>query len=113
MNKQEFDTDSEYAFKALKLLDDKSAPTQRELSKNLNLSLGKINFVIKSLVEKGFIKVERFKNSKNKSAYLYYLTPKGFEEKTVLARNFLVRKTEEYNSLKKEIAELEMEIDNQ
>ena len=110
MNKQNFDDDSEYAFKALKLLEDKSSPTQRELSLSLNLSLGKINFVIRSLVAKGWIKVERFKNSKNKSAYLYYLTPEGFEKKTVLAKNFLIRKTSEYNSLKIEIEELKLEI---
>lgn len=109
MNK--LNIEPEYTFKALKILEKNSSPTQRELSSNLNLSLGKINFLIRSLAEKGWIKVERFKNSKNKSAYLYYLTPKGFEEKARLTSNYLARKIQEYEKLEVEISRLKKELD--
>ncbi len=83
--------------------------TQRALSLRLGLSLGKINFLVKALVEKGLIKAENFKNSKNKSAYLYSLTPHGFEEKTKATYLFLKRKIEEYERLEVEIKQLKKE----
>ena len=83
--------------------------TQRALSLRLGLSLGKINFLVKALVEKGLIKVENFKNSKNKSAYLYSLTPTGFEEKKKATYLFLKRKIEEYERLEVEIKRLKKE----
>ncbi|EKD27357.1 MAG: hypothetical protein ACD_79C00742G0001 [uncultured bacterium] len=113
MNKQDIkekDIEQENILKALKILEQNSSPTQRELAKGLNLSLGKINFVIKSLINQGFIKVERFINSNKKSAYFYYLTPQGFETKLFLTKNFLKRKIDEYNKLKDEIEFLENDL---
>lgn len=85
--------------------------TQRELSSRLGLSLGKINFLIKAMIEKGLIKAESFKNSKNKSAYLYVLTPTGIEEKTKTTYRFLKRKIDEYEKLEREIKQLKKEVD--
>lgn len=84
--------------------------SQRELSSRLGLSLGKINFLIKALIVKGLIKVESFRNSKNKSAYLYVLTPMGIEEKTKKTYWFLKRKIEEYERLEIEINQLKKEV---
>jgi len=69
----------------------------------MGLSLGRVNYVINALLEHGYIKAERFKNSKNKIAYMYTLTPKGMAEKIKQTQNFLVRKTAEYERLKYEI----------
>jgi EPS-associated MarR family transcriptional regulator len=88
----------------------KSQLTQRELSSRLGFSLGKINFLIKAMIEKGFIKVESFKNSRNKSAYLYVLTPMGIEEKAKTTYRFLKRKIEEYEKLETEIRQLKKEV---
>ncbi len=85
--------------------------TQRELSSYLGISLGKVNFLLKALIEKGYVKVHNFKNSKNKYGYLYYLTPTGFEEKTRITRRFLTRKIKEYESLEEEIRLLKQEVD--
>lgn len=83
--------------------------TQRELSSRLGLSLGKINFLMKAMIEKGLIKAENFKNSSNKSAYLYLLTPMGIEEKTKKTYQFLKRKMQEYEKLEIEIKQLKEE----
>ena len=84
--------------------------SQRELSSRLGLSLGKINFLLKAMIDRGLVKVENFKNSSNKRAYLYLLTPLGMEEKAKTTYRFLKRKIEEYEKLKKEIAQLEKEV---
>ena len=85
--------------------------TQRELSSHLGISLGKVNFLLKALIEKGHVKVRNFKNSNNKYGYLYYLTPKGLEEKTLITYRFLRRKIKEYESLEEEIRLLKQEVD--
>lgn len=85
--------------------------TQRELSSRLGLSLGKINFLLKAMIKKGLIKAENFKNSNNKSAYLYILTPVGMEEKAKTTYCFLRRKMEEYERLEIEIQELKKEVE--
>jgi len=77
--------------------------TQRELSSRLGISLGKINFLINALIERGFVKVENFRKSSSKSAYLYYLTPMGIEKKARTTQLFLKRKIREYEWLAKEI----------
>jgi EPS-associated MarR family transcriptional regulator len=84
--------------------------SQRELSSRLGLSLGKINFLLKAMINRGLVKVENFKNSSNKRAYLYLLTPLGMEAKAKTTYRFLRRKIEEYEKLKKEIAQLEKEV---
>ena len=77
--------------------------TQRSLSKSLNISLGKVNYCLKALREKGLVKINNFKNSPTKSKYLYVLTPKGISEKSKLTVNFLKRTMKEYKNLKKEL----------
>ena len=84
--------------------------TQRGLSSCLGISLGKVNFLINALIRKGFIKVENFKKSNSKNNYLYYLTPKGVEEKTRTTSLFLKRKMREYEQLEWEIRRLREEV---
>jgi len=84
--------------------------TQRELSSRLGISLGKVNFLLNALIRKGFVKAHNFKNSNNKKAYLYILTPHGLEEKARVTYRFLKRKMEEYGRLESEIRELRKEI---
>ena len=80
--------------------------TQRELSKEMGISLGKVNYCIKKLVEKGWVKLTNFSHNPNKVGYAYLLTGKGIEEKTKLTYEFLKIKTEEYEILKEEISKL-------
>jgi EPS-associated MarR family transcriptional regulator len=102
--------EAEETLKVLREIAIKPPSTQRELSLRMGFSLGKINFLIKAMIEKGLVKAESFKNSKNKSAYLYVLTPMGIEEKIRTTYWFLKRKTEEYEKLEKEIKQLQKEI---
>jgi EPS-associated MarR family transcriptional regulator len=76
--------------------------TQRKLSSEMVISLGKVNYCLRRLIEKGWIKVYDFHNSKNKRAYAYLLTPRGIEEKARLTYHFLKRNIAEYDQLKKE-----------
>ena len=96
----------------LKSLEQDSNFTQRQLSNNLDVSLGKINYCLKSLIEKGFIKVNNFRNNKNKIQYSYLLTPNGVEEKAKLTLDFIRIKTQEYDTLKQEIESLKQEAKN-
>ena len=80
------------------------------MAKELGLSLGKTNYVVRALIDKGWVKLSNFKRSDNKLGYIYLLTPEGLSEKTMLAQNFLNRKSEEYNRLKKEIEMLKNEL---
>ena len=100
--------DTEYTL--LKILKDNPEMTQRQLSKELGLSLGKTNYVLHALIDKGLMKLSNFKRSDNKVGYLYILTPEGVEEKSKLAKNFLERKSDQYYRLKKEIEILENEL---
>ncbi len=84
--------------------------SQRELSSRLGLSLGKINFLLKALIARGLVKAENFKNSSNKRAYLYLLTPMGIEARAKTTYRFLKRKIEEYEKLEIEIKQLKKEV---
>jgi len=99
-------------FQILQSLERDSHPTQRQLSNNLGVSLGKVNYCLKSLIEKEFIKVSNFRNNKNKIQYSYLLTPKGIKEKAKLTWNFIRIKTQEYDTLKQEIESLKQEAKN-
>ena len=94
----------------LKALVDDPKLTQRELAIKADLSLGRTNYVLKALVEKGCVKLENFARSGNKLGYLYLLTPKGVEEKIALARSFLARKHAEFDALQSQIEALEAEL---
>ena len=101
-------TENEYSL--LKILKNNPQMTQRQLSRELGLSLGKTNYLLHALRDKGLMKLSNFKRSDNKVGYLYLITPKGMEEKAILAKNFLERKSAEYNRLKKEIEILKSEL---
>jgi EPS-associated MarR family transcriptional regulator len=97
-------------YQILKSLEQDPNYTQRQLSKDLDLSLGKVNYCLRSIVEKGFVKIDNFKNSKNKSQYSYLLTPKGIEEKAKLTMEFIRIKTQEYEQLKDESESLKIDV---
>jgi len=99
-------------YQILKSLEQDSRSTQRQLSNDLGVSLGKVNYCIKSLIEKGLIKVNNFRNNKNKIQYSYLLTPKGVEEKAKLTLDFIRTKTQEYDELRQEIENLKKEANN-
>jgi EPS-associated MarR family transcriptional regulator len=103
--------DKEIHLSLLNLLQEKPELSQREMNQKMGVSLGKINYCISALTNKGMIKVERFKKAKNKSAYIYRLTPNGLEELTNLTVSFLKIKIDEYHQIKKEIKSLSNQID--
>lgn len=99
----------EYRYKILKLVSDNPVISQRELAQQLGVSLGKANFCLKALVERGLLKASNFRNSKNKLAYMYLLTPHGIEEKAAITIRFLQYKIQEYENLQSEIEDLRRE----
>ncbi|OGT02679.1 MAG: MarR family EPS-associated transcriptional regulator [Gallionellales bacterium RBG_16_57_15] len=102
-----FDDTTSYGL--LKTLENNPSLSQRDLAKRLGVSLGKINFCLNALVEKGCLKVNNFRNSDNKLAYAYLLTPGGIEEKARMTVYFLKYKVQEYERLRAEIEELQRE----
>ncbi len=100
---------SETHLQLLRLLEANPALSQRELAHELGISVGKINYCVNALLAKGWIKARNFKNSRNKLAYAYLLTPSGIEQKAALTVNFLRRKIDEYHRLHQEIAQLRAE----
>lgn len=100
----------EYRYKILKLVEAKPDVSQRELARDLGISLGKANFCLKALIEKGLLKATNFRNSKNKLAYMYLLTPNGIEEKSAITLRFLKFKIQEYELLQKEIEQIRVDV---
>lgn len=96
----------EYRYKILKLVEANPEISQRELARQLGISLGKVNFCLKALIEKGLLKATNFRNNKNKLAYMYLLTPSGLEEKASTTMRFLKYKLQEHEMLQREIEEL-------
>jgi len=92
-------------FNVLRKINSKPKSTQRELANELGFSLGKLNYCLKSLKQKGLVKIKNFKRNPNKINYFYVLTPKGIAAKTKLTFNFMKIKMAEYDELKKEIKE--------
>jgi EPS-associated MarR family transcriptional regulator len=99
-------------YKVLKILEQNPQVSQRELANELGVSLGKANYCLKALIEKGLVKASNFKNSSNKLAYFYVLTPSGIEAKAKISMQFLQRKMEEYEALGEEIEQLKREQKN-
>jgi len=93
-----------------KLLEARPDITQRQLAKELGISLGKVNYCLKALIEKGQVKARNFRRNPSKRKYVYLLTPKGIEEKGQLTARFLRRKMAEYERLKQEIEQLRLEL---
>jgi EPS-associated MarR family transcriptional regulator len=106
-----FDDDTSYGL--LKTLENNPSLSQRDLAKRLGISLGKVNYCLNALVERGCLKVNNFRNSDNKLAYAYFLTPRGVEEKARITVNFLKYKMHEYEQLRAEIKELKREAEQQ
>jgi EPS-associated MarR family transcriptional regulator len=102
-----FDDTTSYGL--LKNLEDNPGLSQRDLAKRLGISLGKVNFCMNALIEKGCLKVNNFRNSENKLAYAYLLTPQGVEERARITMLFLKYKIHEYEQLRAEIAMLKRE----
>jgi len=95
--------EEESYFNVLRIIKNKPNYSQRELARDLGFSLGKLNYCLKELKLKGLIKIKNFKNNPNKLGYLYILTPKGISAKTRLTIDFMKRKIKEYDELKKEL----------
>ncbi len=100
----------ETLFHVLRTLDANPRTSQRELADSLGMSLGKANYCLKALVDKGHVKMHNFRNSRNKLAYAYLLTPSGVAAKASLTARFLKRKMAEYEALRVEIEELRQEV---
>jgi EPS-associated MarR family transcriptional regulator len=97
-------------FKVLRILHDNPDLTQRELANQLGMSVGGLNYCLKALIDKGFVKMDNFQKSKNKFKYVYLLTPQGIAEKVALTSRFLQRKMQEYEALKAEIEALKAQL---
>jgi EPS-associated MarR family transcriptional regulator len=100
----------EIHLKVLRLLQDSPQLNQREMAEALGVSLGKTNYCLKALMDKGYVKMQNFMSSHNKLAYSYLLTPSGIREKAQLTTQFLKRKVEEYEALHLEIEALKCEV---
>ena len=101
----------EIQLSVLRLLEKNPQVTQRQMSAELGVSLGKTHYVVKSLIEVGLIKLDNFQRSDNKLGYAYLLTPKGIKEKAAITVRFLARKQDDYRRLELEIEALKSEVE--
>lgn len=99
-------------FRVLRILEEQPDITQREIAQRLGISTSGLNYVLSALIDKGWVKVHNFSESKNKFGYVYLLTPSGLAEKTSLTGRFLQRKLKEYQEMKAEIESLRTEMLN-
>lgn len=99
----------EARFQILRLLHANPELTQRELGERVGISLGSVNYCLRALIERGFVKAKNFRSSTNKTGYVYLLTPSGIAEKSLLTAGFLQRKLAEYEALRAEIEQLSSE----
>ena len=102
--------DIELEFQALKLFAKSPKLSQRKLASDLGVSLGKVNYIVKALINVGTVKLENFRRSDNKLGYMYIITPKGIRRKAEITRLFFIQKKEEYNKLRIEIDRLRIEL---
>lgn len=103
--------DDETAYKLLKLVQEEPNISQREIAKELGISLGKANYCLKAVMERGLVKAKNFYKSENKRGYIYLLTNKGINEKARVTFRFLKYKMDEYEALKTEIAQIKQEAE--
>lgn len=106
-------TNPELEYRALKILEQHPELTQRQLAEELGISLGKTHYLVKSLIDVGWVKLDNFQKSNNKWGYAYLLTPMGIAEKAAITARFLIKKQREYKALKEEIAQLQAEVRSQ
>lgn len=104
---------TEVALQVMTYVETYPEDTQRKIARELGLSLGSVNYCIKALINKGFLKAENFRKSSNKMGYAYVLTPSGMREKADLTLSFLKRKQREYLKLEQEIKILRAEVSRQ
>ena len=97
-------------FRVMRILQENPDLTQRELAEKLGVSVGGLNYCPKALMDKGWVKMQNFQNSKNKFKYVYLLTPQGIVERVALTSRFLDRKMQEYEALKAEIESLHKDV---
>jgi len=102
-------TSTDVHYKLMRLLEANPEMSQRDLAKELGISLGKANYCLQALIKKGWIKAINFTNSQSKAAYMYLLTPRGIEQKASLTVEFLQIKMREYESLRAEIRQMRRE----
>lgn len=102
----------EMRFKLMRVLEAKPSVSQRAIARELGVSLGRVNYCLQALMGKGLVKARNFKDSENKSGYVYLLTPRGVQQKANLAVRFLQRKMQEYESLEIEIAQIKRELED-
>ena len=98
-------------YKLMRLLESNTEMRQTDVAQELGVSLGKVNYCLRALVKKGWIKVSHFTNSQHKAAYMYLLTPRGVEEKAILTMHFLQEKMREYEALRMEIKQMQREAE--
>lgn len=96
-------------YKLMRLIEANPEMSQREVARELGISLGKVNYCLRALVQRGLVKASNFRNSQNKAAYMYFLTPRGLEEKARLTVRFLKIKMREYEKLRVEIEQMRKE----
>ena len=106
-------TNQELEYRVLKILERQPDLTQRQLAAELGVSLGKTHYLVNSLIDVGWVKLDNFQRSDNKWGYAYLLTPKGIVEKAAITARFLVRKKQEFNNLQLEIQQLQEEVRQQ
>ena len=111
-NKRAFMELSEKDYNILDALDSQQITTQRELAQHAGVSLGQVNYVLKSLLEKGLVKIGNFRRNPRKISYVYYLTPKGLEAKASLAGKFVISRLKEYHDVREGLAEKLANIEN-
>jgi EPS-associated MarR family transcriptional regulator len=102
---------NEVHYKLMRLLQSNPGMSQRDAARELGISLGKVNYCLQALMQKGWIKSTNFKNSQNKAAYMYLLTPRGLQQKALLTLHFLQIKMREYETLNAEIGQLRRETE--
>ena len=100
-------------YELIQLLEANPEMSQRDIARELGISVGKTNYCLRALIRKGWVKASNFKNSRNRAAYMYLLTPRGIEEKAKLTLRFLQIKVREYETLRIEIEQLQREAERQ
>ena len=102
----------EMRYKLMRIIEGNPLVSQRELARELDVSLGRVNYCLQALVRKGLVKAKNFTNSKTKVAYMYVVTPRGIEQKANLTVRFLKAKMQEYEALRIEIEQMRQEVES-
>jgi EPS-associated MarR family transcriptional regulator len=112
MNSRQAKQQEDNYFRVMRILHDNPDITQRELAEKLGVSVSGLNYCLKALIDKGWVKMQNFSNNKNKLGYAYLLTPAGILQKASLTGRFLQRKMQEYEALKREIQQMKQEVNS-